>query len=122
MVRQMQHLFYGKRYAITDLGMHPYDRMLSASSRDSARSAEAADQTEALQEPTYVPDFVKWAESYGVTGIRVTEESGLIPVLTQAAENQKNGITTVIDIIVSPDEMVYPMVKGGNAMSEMILK
>ena len=93
MVRQMQQLFYGKRYEITDL------------------SAE---------DGTYYPDFVKWAESYSVKAIRVFDNDGIEAALKEAAANKKG--PTVLDFIVSPDDLVLPMVKSGTPLSEMILR
>ena len=93
MVRQMQQLFYGKRYEITDL------------------SAE---------DGTYYPDFVKWADSYNVKAIRVFDNDGIVPALKEAAAN--NNGPTVLDFIVSPDDLVLPMVKSGTPLSEMILR
>ena len=102
MVRQMQQLFYGKRYEITCLKDVPV----------------GASKQEIMDAP-YYPDFVKWAESYGAKAIRVTKESEIIPALKEARESQ---VTTVIEFIISPDDLVLPMVKSGTAMSEMILK
>ncbi len=93
MVRQMQQLFYGKRYEITDL---------SAGDRG------------------YFPDFLKWAEAYDVKGIRVTDASEVVEAL-KAAKANKEG-PTVIDFAVSPDDLVLPMVKSGTPLSDMILK
>ncbi len=93
MVRQMQQLFYGKRYEITDL------------------SAE---------DGSYYPDFVKWAESYSCKAIRVSDAEKVIDALKMAREN-KTG-PTVIDFTVSPDDLVLPMVKSGTPLSEMILR
>ena len=93
MVRQMQNLFYGKRYMITDL-----------------RKPDGG----------CVPDFVKWAESYGAKGIRVEKEEDIERALLEAKTNHK--VPTVIEFVISSDELVLPMVKGGTAMTEMILK
>ncbi|SDB55033.1 acetolactate synthase, large subunit [Pseudobutyrivibrio sp. YE44] len=93
MVRQMQQLFYGKRYEITDL------------------SAE---------DGSYYPDFMKWAEGYNCKAIRVTEASQVVSALETARSND-NG-PTLIEFIVSPDDLVLPMVKGGTPLSDMILK
>ena len=93
MVRQMQQLFYGKRYEITDL-----------SAKDGG----------------YYPDFLKWAESYSCKAIRVTSSEEIIPALKAARANK--GKPTVIDFLVSPDDLVLPMVKSGTPLSEMILK
>ncbi len=93
MVRQMQQLFYGKRYEITDLS--------------------AADGS-------YYPDFIKWAEGYSCKATRVTEASDIIPALKDARNNSEG--PTIIEFIVSPDDLVLPMVKSGTPLSEMILK
>ncbi len=104
MVRQMQQFFFGKRYGITSL--RKQSRWRDASGDVSKRGLE------------YVPDFMKWAESYGALGIRVTEESEIMPALTRAKESD---IPVVIEFAIPPEEVVLPMVQGGKAMSEMIL-
>lgn len=92
MVRQFQSLFYGKRYIMTDLG-----------------------------EPmSYVPDFMQWAKAYGIEGIRVTKPEEIMPAL-EAAKKQKK-TSTLIEFIIPKDEQVFPMVKGGNSMHQMILR
>ncbi|MCR5580045.1 MAG: biosynthetic-type acetolactate synthase large subunit [Pseudobutyrivibrio sp.] len=93
MVRQMQQLFYGKRYEITDL---------------------------TAEDGNYYPDFLKWAESYSCKAIRILEKEDIIPALKAAKEN-KSG-PTVLDFAVSPDDLVLPMVKSGTPLSEMILR
>ncbi len=93
MVRQMQQLFYGKRYEITDL---------------------------TADDGNYYPDFLKWAESYNCKAIRVLDDNDIINAL-EAARNNTNG-PTVIDFMVSPDDLVLPMVKSGTPLSEMILR
>ncbi len=106
MVRQFQTLFYGKRYAATDLRQTDLCPDYSG--------ADGADNTE----PAYFPDFVKWAESYGANACRVTEESEVVPALEAAlAANAP----AVIEFVVSSEDLVYPMVKGGTAMDQMIL-
>lgn len=106
MVRQMQQLFYGKRYAATCLR------------RQKGCSQVCKGPNEAC--PPYVPDFVKFAECYGAHGIRVTEESQIQDAFDQAKRNED--APTLIEFLISTDELVLPMVKGGNPMSEMILK
>jgi len=104
MVRQMQQLFYGKRYKITCL----------------KRNIDCPDECKGPgpQCPEYLPDFVKWAESYGALGLRVTDPTQIVDALREAKANDK---TTIIEFIIASDELVLPMVKGGDAMSEMIL-
>ncbi len=106
MVRQMQQLFYGKRYEATCL----------------RRRVDCPDGCKGPNEacPPYVPDFVKFAESYGAHGVRVTEEAQIADALKQARHNQD--APTLIEFMIATDEIVLPMVKGGNPMSEMILK
>jgi acetolactate synthase-1/2/3 large subunit len=66
----------------------------------------------------YAPDFVKLAEAYGAKGFRATKTEEVESVL-------KEGLATpgpvMIDILVEPEEGVYPMVKPGAALSEMAL-
>jgi acetolactate synthase-1/2/3 large subunit len=106
MVRQMQQLFYGKRYKITCL----------------RRNIDCPDNCKGPgpECPPYVPNFVKWAESYGAKGLRVTQAADIIPALQQAKENTT--APTVIEFLIAAEDLVLPMVKGGNPMSEMILK
>ena len=106
MVRQMQQMFYGKRYEITCLRRQ-------VGCPDGCKGPNAAC-------PPYVPDFVKWAESYGAHGIRVQSEEEAREALAKAKEYKD--APTVIEFMIATDELVLPMVKSGNPMSEMILK
>lgn len=104
MVRQMQQLFYGKRYSATCL-------------RKRITCPEGC-KGPGPQCPPYEPDFVKWAQSYGVNGVRV----GTLEELQNAFEEAKKSTTsTVIECLIATEELVLPMVKGGNPMSQMIL-
>ena len=62
---------------------------------------------------------MKLAESYGAHGLRVTKEEEILPAL-KAAQQHQDG-PTVIEFLISSDELVLPMVKAGNAMYDMIL-
>ena len=106
MVRQMQQLFYGKRYEATCL------RRRRSCPENCKGPSELC--------PPYEPDFVKWAECYGAHGIRVEKAEDIKTALEQAKKYQD--APTVIEFIISSEELVLPMVKGGNPMSEMILK
>ncbi len=106
MVRQMQHLFYGKRYSATCLTKR--------------RSCPEDCKGPGEQCPAYTPDFVKLAESYECRGIRVTKNEEILPALKAAREETK--VPTIIEFMIPYGELVLPMVKGGNPMSEMILK
>lgn len=64
------------------------------------------------------PDFVKVAEAYGAVGYRLEAEKDVDKVLKEAFRNNK---TTFIDVRVSPEECVYPMVPAGASLKEMLL-
>ena len=63
---------------------------------------------------------MKLAESYGAHGIRVTKPEEIEPALAQA--KQYTDAPTIIEFLIATDELVLPMVKSGNPMSEMILR
>lgn len=88
MVRQWQELFYKKRYSHTC-----FTKKCSA------------------------PDFVKLAESYGATGIRVTEKKDVRDAIKRAIETKG---PVMIDFVVEPEENVMPMVPAGEAINRMI--
>lgn len=106
MVRQMQQLFYGKRYSATCLRRR---KSCPADCKGPNRSC-----------PPYTPDFVKLVESYGGVGIRVEKEEEIDAAFEKAKENRD--VPTLIEFMIATDEIVLPMVKSGNPMSEMILK
>ena len=105
MVRQMQQLFYGKRYWATCLR------------RRKGCPQECKGPNPSC--PPYEPDFVKLAESYGACGIRVTKAEEIVPALAKAKEQD---VPVLIEFMVATEEIVLPMVRGGNPMTEMILK
>ena len=105
MVRQMQELFYGKRYAATCLR------------RRTTCPLQCKGPNEAC--PPYVPDFLKWAESYGAHGIRVEKEEDIVPALEAAKAN--TDAPTLIEFMIATEDLVLPMVPGGSPMSKMIL-
>ena len=106
MVRQMQQLFYGKRYSAVCL------------KKRRSCPANCKGPNEAC--PPYTPDFIALAKSYGAHGIRVEKEEDIQAALDEARTYQD--APTIIEFLISSDEIVLPMVKGGNPMSEMILK
>ncbi len=65
------------------------------------------------------PDFVKLAEAYGAAGFRATNPRELSDVLV-AALNHKG--VAVIDIVVSKDENVFPIVPAGANARDMIVQ
>ena len=104
-VKQMQKMFYDKRYASTCLRY----------SRSCNRQCQI-DGTCAGKE--YVPDFVKLAESYNALGIRVTDEKDIEAAFDAAIANKNR--PTVIEFAISCELDVYPMVPGGKALTDML--
>ena len=66
-----------------------------------------------------LPDFVKLAEAYGHVGIRV-ENLGELDSKLEEAFALKDRLVFV-DVMVDPEEHVYPMAIKGGAMKDMIL-
>lgn len=66
-----------------------------------------------------LPDFVKLAESYGHMGIKVEQESDLIPALIEAFKQKDR--TVFLDIITDSSENVFPMIPSGAGHNEMLL-
>ena len=64
------------------------------------------------------PDFVKLAEAYGAAGFRVINPEDLEPTLKKAFETPK---TCIVEVVVDPEENVYPMVPAGKSIAEMLL-
>lgn len=62
-------------------------------------------------------NFANVAEAFGAKGIRITKESELKNAI-EAARSEKGPI--VLDIMVTPDENVYPMVPAGASLSEIM--
>ena len=102
MVRQWQKLFYGKRYAMTNL-----------------KAGALSRRTDGQEYPEYTPDFVKLAESYGAKGYRVTKTEEIAAAFEAAKKNTKT--PTIIEFIIDPEEMVYPMIQPGGTLEEMIM-
>lgn len=102
MVRQWQKLFYGKRYAMTNL-----------------KAGALSRRTNGEEFPEYTPDFIKLAESYGAKGIRVTKKEEIKAAFEEAKKNTK--APTIIEFIIDPEEMVYPMIKPGGTLEDMVM-
>ena len=86
MVRQWQTLFYDGRHSNTDLNTgHGTIR---------------------------IPDFVKLAEAYGCTGMRLTDKNTLVDDIRTALATPG---PVVVDVRVTAEENVYPMISPGEA-------
>ena len=63
------------------------------------------------------PDFVKLAEAYGCTGLRLTDKRTLVDDIRAAIATPG---PVVVDVPVSPEENVYPMISPGEAARDMV--
>ena len=66
-----------------------------------------------------LPDFVKLAEAYGHSGMRVEQAQDLEPVLEEAIARKEE--TVFIDVLVDPAENVFPMIPAGGGQADMLL-
>ena len=64
------------------------------------------------------PDFAKLAEAYGITGCRVDNVADFEAELKKALARNH---ATVIECVISKDEMVRPMVGGGSDITDFLL-
>jgi len=67
-----------------------------------------------------LPDFVQLAEAYGGVGLRVSDPARLDEVLNQAFAVDDERFV-LVDVAVSKEENVLPMVPAGAALNEMVL-
>ena len=67
-----------------------------------------------------LPDFVKLAEAYGHIGIRVEHPQDVEPALRDAFGKYKDRLV-FLDILTDQKENVWPMVKAGKGITEMLL-
>ena len=105
-VRQWQELFYDKRYSYTCLRYR-----LSCKTRCHQPNSTC---------PTYTPDFIKLAQSYGAQAIRVSEVHE-IAIAIEKARLQKH-IPTVIEFIIQRESNVFPMVIPGKSIGHMMVE
>ena len=91
MVRQWQALFYGARYSNTDL--------------------------ETGHGTVRIPDFVKMSEAYDCAAIRGERPEDVDAAIQKAMEI--NDRPVVVEFVVSPDAMVWPMVPAGVSNTEI---
>jgi acetolactate synthase-1/2/3 large subunit len=63
------------------------------------------------------PDFVKLAEAYGSTGLRFTDKTTLVEDMKQALATDG---PVVVDVRVTAEENVYPMIVPGQAARDMV--
>jgi acetolactate synthase-1/2/3 large subunit len=63
------------------------------------------------------PDFVKLADAYGATGIRLTDKGTLVDDMREALQTPG---PVLVDVRVTPEENVYPMIQPGQAARDMV--
>jgi len=63
------------------------------------------------------PDFVKLAEAYGATGMRFTDKRTLVDDMKEALNTEG---PVLIDVRVTQEENVYPMIAPGAAARDMV--
>lgn len=105
-VRQWQQMFFQKRYSSTCL------RQRKCCEKDCSNPGKGC--------PAYSPDFIKLAESYGATGIRVTQAEEINTAFQIARKN--TSAPTVIEFIINREDNVLPMIPTGSSLREMIME
>jgi acetolactate synthase-1/2/3 large subunit len=65
-----------------------------------------------------LPDFVKLAEAFGLKGLRCDALDKVDSTLLEMLNHQG---AVLVDMIVDPDENVYPMIPAGAAHNELVL-
>ncbi len=65
------------------------------------------------------PDFVKLAEAYGAQGVRIGSREEFSKAIRQAIRSE---VTTVVDVPISPEEDVFPMIPPGKGLDEMVME
>jgi acetolactate synthase I/II/III large subunit len=63
------------------------------------------------------PDFVKVADAYGATGMRLTDKSTLVDGMREALQTPG---PVLVDVRVTQEENVYPMIAPGQAARDMV--
>jgi len=67
--------------------------------------------------PISGPDYVKLADAYGVTGMRVTQREEIETAVQHAMQIEG---TVIIDFVIESEANVFPMVAPGSAITNMI--
>ena len=65
-----------------------------------------------------LPDFVKLAESFGATGLRVEKPSDVDDAIKEMI-NIKGAV--IFDVVVDPNENCFPMIPSGSTHNQMLL-
>lgn len=103
MVRQWQELFYKERFSasnLTEKGSH-------SAKGDAPEVGEK-----------YTPDFIKFADAYGVPGRRIFKNDDVEGAIKAALEAKG---PFLIEAMISPEEKVFPMVPAGAGLDDIIV-
>ncbi len=65
-----------------------------------------------------LPDFVKLADAFGATGLRASDPADLEDVIDEMIRTPG---AVIADIVVDPDENVYPMIPAGAAHNQVTM-
>ena len=65
------------------------------------------------------PDYVKIAEAFGASGRRIVDKEEIRPAIQEMISTPG---PYILDVIVDPDELVFPMVPAGGATKDMIVR
>lgn len=105
-VRQWQEMFFNKRYSSTCL------KFRKSCNRNCNNEKKHCPQS-------YLPDFIKLAQSYEAYGIRVEDENYIETAFLEAKKN-KNA-PTIIEFIIEPEANVLPIIPPGKSLNEIIM-
>ncbi len=102
MVRQWQEMFWNKRYSSTCL-----------------RGGTLCDECKGPGhcKISYVPDFVRLSESYGIPGFRATQHADVEHVLKQGLSTDGPAL---MEFAVAKEENVFPMVPAGKPLDQVM--
>ncbi len=67
-----------------------------------------------------LPDFVRLAEAYGHVGMRIDKPADVEPALREAFTTYRDRLV-FLDFITDSSENVWPMVRAGKGLTEMLL-
>lgn len=105
MVRQWQQMFYNRHYSASCLAKN-----INCPPKCSKPGKNC---------PPYIPDFVKWAQSYGVDALRIDKKEEVEGAVKTMLSAQKSFL---IDAHIEVEENVFPMVPAGAALDEMMIR
>jgi acetolactate synthase I/II/III large subunit len=67
--------------------------------------------------PITGPDYIKLADAYGLTGMRVTKREDVKAAIQKAMNTEG---TVIVEFVIESEANVYPMVAPGSAITNMI--